>query len=644
MSVEQTSSVPSRAPSSLEANGIVLLDHASSIQTDNGTEDLPEIVVEGDESLEPSESERRLHRRLTPGALKTELQRRKYRKWREEDFGGSSKDISEVTTQTIPEGSVPTGQVTSLTREDTFLHRGRERVRGFLGDRRPKRDVQEGAFEIDILYENQRGSFFFGVPLFSHNSLLNFDPAPWVNSKLHKSPVDITNAEVPDPTWEWEWKTWYVDMSHDVDEEGWEYSFSFSSAFSWHGTHPWFHSFVRRRRWLRKRVRKGRREILAHHEGAAKLKQGHMLNAQYFTIHPVGIKTPTSSYAGSPGHRSAGSDIKDEHELWDIVSLIKRLKRAKIDREKLAIVRKFLDQGPDELYYLAEETPHIMSILVFQNSRRQLLTTFMRRCDAASKHREEHLRSGEPENETEKRKIDYLLSAVKVADKEVQKLEYWSDQRRMVRKGETFEATDEAHGWNHTWEGIDASGPGMNSKTRDNDDLSEDEDGFDADRAAVVEREAEDPSKEAATVGKDGVKDNAMEDPETVKARREKEKVENDLRAMRTSLGKKEVEKDAAREAITKATTRDDGASVNKTEEGSEIERVRRERDRVGEVLRAIRESSGTQYHTAENSEARSRHGEASEKIRVDGGRRDPLSDVGNRPDKGKAKESKQAG
>lgn len=57
-----------------------------------------------------------------------------------------------------------------------------------------------------------------------------------------------------------------------------------------------------------------------------------------------------------------------------------------------------------------------------------------------------------------------------------------------------------------------------------------------------------------------------------------------------------------------------------------------------------MRESSGTQYHTAENSEARSRHGEASEKIRVDGGRRDPLSDVGNRPDKGKAKESKQAG
>ena len=29
---------------------------------------------------------------------------------------------------------------------------------------------------IEVLYENQRGSFFFGIPLFSSRSLLNFDP------------------------------------------------------------------------------------------------------------------------------------------------------------------------------------------------------------------------------------------------------------------------------------------------------------------------------------------------------------------------------------------------------------------------------------------------------------------------------------
>src|ERR1700753_615986 len=72
---------------------------------------------------------------------------------------------------------------------------------------------------IDILYENQRGTFLCGLPFFSSASLLNFDPPPWVTETHAPSAVDITNAQVPDPSWEWDWKTWYVDMSRDVDEE-----------------------------------------------------------------------------------------------------------------------------------------------------------------------------------------------------------------------------------------------------------------------------------------------------------------------------------------------------------------------------------------------------------------------------------------
>lgn len=101
---------------------------------------------------------------------------------------------------------------------------------------------------IDVLYENQRGAWLCGLPLFSSASLLNFDPPAWRNGLGQASPVSVVDAQTPDPSWRWAWPTWYVDMSADVDEEGWQYSFMFRQKTSWHGSHPWFHSFVRRRR------------------------------------------------------------------------------------------------------------------------------------------------------------------------------------------------------------------------------------------------------------------------------------------------------------------------------------------------------------------------------------------------------------
>jgi hypothetical protein len=178
--------------------------------------------------------------------------------------------------------------------------------------------------------------------MFSHKSLLNFDPAPWINVAFKDSPVDIITAQVPNPTWQWAWKSWYVDMSGDVDEEGWAYSLSFSPSFSWHGTHVWFHSFVRRRRWLRKRIKS---------DGA-----GSVASPRPSVDGPSRITSPIRKSFQS--ERNGSDDLGRVDENLDkpflvgenrpiapIEQLIGQLDLARLDREKLATISQFLDKG-----------------------------------------------------------------------------------------------------------------------------------------------------------------------------------------------------------------------------------------------------------------------------------------------------------
>ncbi|KAF2875664.1 hypothetical protein BDV95DRAFT_484763 [Massariosphaeria phaeospora] len=301
---------------------------------------------------------------------------------------------------------------------------------------------------IDILYENQRGWFVFGIPLFSSKALWNLriDQSPWVDAKFKPSAINITNAQVPDPSWKWEWKSWYVDMSHDVDEEGWQYSLWFRGA-AWHGNHPWFHSFVRRRRWLRKRTKsktspktKNNRERLF----------GETLS--------IGTSVARTHTAGPSTQEGSTRDQSVDEEIKDVPTLMRRLKTAAIDREKIVIIHKFVDEGGEELHYLAEQMPPIMSMLVFQNSRRQLLSTLMNTIDAAREHRKSHETEGNPENAAEERRINNLLKALEAADEECKKLEYWSDIRTLTESGVAGNATDPRSGWGPEWEGLDNSG------------------------------------------------------------------------------------------------------------------------------------------------------------------------------------------
>lgn len=202
---------------------------------------------------------------------------------------------------------------------------------------------------IDVLYENQRGWFVFGIPLFSSKALWNLriDPSPWVDARFRPSAVNITNAQVPDPSWVWDWKSWYVDMSLDVDEEGWQYSLLFKRS-AWHGNHPWFHSFVRRRRWLRRRVKQ---------RLPPKTKEN-LRERLFGDTFSIGTTLARSATAGTLSVQDSGRTSMIE-EVKDIATLMNKLKKAAIDREKIVVIHKFIDEGGEELHYLAEQVGHV---------------------------------------------------------------------------------------------------------------------------------------------------------------------------------------------------------------------------------------------------------------------------------------------
>lgn len=427
-------------------------DHAITLidSTAPGAEEAPQLASHG--------SWRRLARNPTKTSVKEQLSRRKYASWRKDKFDGDTlanesveneEDAAAGASQAVAEAHPENAESSTVDfgkRPDTADVEEQPKPTEAPVMKRQKKD----ASEIDVLFENQRGSFFCGIPLYSHSSLLNFDPAAWVTKEFKNSPVNITNAQVPDPSWRWAWKTWYVDMSHDVDEEGWQYSFSFGRSWAWHGTHPWFHSFVRRRRWLRKRVK---RTDTGGKEKDGTLEAAHHLNADYFTIHskargrsPERTSNPDAQLARPVSFTSFRSTIEEElappEEISDIPSLLKALRLAKIDREKVDAVKEFISMGDDELVYLEENMSKIMSMLVFQNSRRQILQSLKDSADEAQQHRDQHDAEDRPEGPKEKRKIDNLLKAAEAANKEIQGLEYWSDRKHVLQTQD--EAEDDA--------------------------------------------------------------------------------------------------------------------------------------------------------------------------------------------------------
>ncbi|KAF3933123.1 hypothetical protein ABW19_dt0202216 [Dactylella cylindrospora] len=342
-----------------------------------------------------------------------------------------------------------------LTKKDEIQSKGTKALRKAkqVGRRVRKEELVDDVGELDILYENQRGTFFFGIPMFSAKSLLPVDSAPWTNRHHAPSAVNIFNAQVPDPSWVWAWKSFAVDMTGDVDEEGWQYSFAFRGT-KWHGNAVWWHGFVRRRRWIRKRVKR---------RLPVNVDEAHGLTPEYFTIHSHdSIQNGAGGYYYPSSIRSIERNAKleeyptatfesddselEDFDIQDIPSLIKAFKMARLDREKIEALNSFLQYGGGEVAYLADSMPQIMRSMIFQQSRRKVLSILLETLTEAKDKRREREGGGSGTNspngkpvdfndDDEKRFIDGLGRAVDAGEAEVRKLEFWSDIKKAQHAG-----------------------------------------------------------------------------------------------------------------------------------------------------------------------------------------------------------------
>lgn len=117
-------------------------------------------------------------------------------------------------------------------------------------------EYQNNDYRFDFIIENQRGTKFFGIPLFSNKTLLPFlDPETY--QLLNGKPISLTynninNYPLPDMDWEWSWDKWYLLMAGDVDAQGWLYSVMMFNSTHWKGKYR-FGNFIRRRIWVRMR-------------------------------------------------------------------------------------------------------------------------------------------------------------------------------------------------------------------------------------------------------------------------------------------------------------------------------------------------------------------------------------------------------
>ncbi|KAG0082059.1 hypothetical protein BGZ92_011918 [Podila epicladia] len=253
------------------------------------------------------------------------------------------------------------------------------------GDRRffqlPTDPPPEGDFVYEFLYQHQRGAFFLGTPKFSSKSLLPVDPDEWTDSRFETSAMDVTDFELPDPSWEWVHKSWLVDMTGDVDEDGWEYAMTFHGS-PWHGNYEIFRSFARRRRWLRLRKRKGK--MIGKAVSLPERNYPTSINSATWTkldLHYLDEPSPFPQVLEEEGRESSkgSKEMLAPSKPADPVDLYKILKKARSDREKLAYTAQYVVRYPGDFEDLETRLDKYLNLLDYESSRREFLAVIQRK-------------------------------------------------------------------------------------------------------------------------------------------------------------------------------------------------------------------------------------------------------------------------
>lgn len=243
-------------------------------------------------------------------------------------------------------------------------------------------DMGDTAF--DIIIENQRGTMFFGISLFSQNSLITpVDPPVYQTLKGDPIP-DLKLIPLPDFHWQWAWPHWSIAMIGDVDEDGFVYSHVRFSSKRWKGVYK-FGNFVRRRIWIRRRDRihpitssRGpSTQMLASNSSISdiKLRKRDRLrrrlkrkkNRQQSADGIELIDELDDEYEGSiipenSSDSSIYSDLLTDLELNPLDALLESIDRItslKLDRERIeAFLQLILNSSIHELDLLALNAPH----------------------------------------------------------------------------------------------------------------------------------------------------------------------------------------------------------------------------------------------------------------------------------------------
>lgn len=150
---------------------------------------------------------------------------------------------------------------------------------------------------------------------------------------------------------------------------------------------------------------------------------------------------------------SSAEPEQDRPDIEDIHMLLHVLRSARIDRERIEAVENYIEHAID-LSELQHEMHEIMSLFIFQQSRRQLLSYLLH------KHEETAEAWEEDKSLKLKHRKEALDAAARHAEEEVCKLAYWSDVKQMAESGELRDAVGSCEGLgDDPWQGLDKSAP-----------------------------------------------------------------------------------------------------------------------------------------------------------------------------------------